>query len=211
MHTHTFRMKNTQSFLHKAPGVYIQCVHYRTSLVWEWDCLKERKWERELVCIWAQMSVHVWATMCLRPSDFGLIWVGWAPLAAHVTTWCCHDDTGPPESPSFPRLHANNYGWWQTHINAFHFPFSSSNPNGKSVFISFQLTESTVIFQCFSGGGNYNTFQETNGPMITVPTWHTLSQYGTIVTEHERLFTLKTLQDDMEIYCRRKVKTDCMC
>ncbi len=152
-------MKYTQHFLHKAPVVNIQCVHYRTSLVCEWDCLKERKRERELVCIWVQMSVHVCVTMCLRLSDLGLIW-GWlGPLAAHVTTWCCHDDTGPPVSPSFPRLHANNYGWWQTHINAFHFPPPTPMETlSLFIFLSFQH----VIFQCFSGGGNYNTFQETN-------------------------------------------------
>ncbi len=209
MHTHTLRMKYTQHFLHKAPGVYIQCVH-RTSLVCEWDCLKERKRERELVCIWVQMSVNVWVTMCLRLSDLGLI-LGWlGPLAAHVTTWCCHDDTGPPVSPSFPRLHANNYGWWQTHINAFHFPpLTPMETLSLFIFLSFQLTESTWFSSAFQVGGITTHFKR---PMITVATWHTLITIRcNISLEHEWLFTLKTLQGDMEIYCRRKVKTDSVC
>lgn len=78
------------------------------------------------------------------------------------------------------------------------------------LFLSFQLTESTVIFQCFSGGGNYNISRDqwTNDHSCHLA--HFITIWYNSNTEHERLFTLKTLQDDMEIYCRRKVKTDCV-
>ncbi len=136
MHTHTLRMKYTQKNVHKAPGVYIQCVH-RTSLVCEWDCLKERKRERELVCIWVQMSVNVWVTMCLRLSDLGLI-LGWLGPAGSTCDNLVLSWRHRPSSVSLISQAACKQLWLMT--NSYkRFSFSPSNPNGNSVFIYFSF------------------------------------------------------------------------
>ncbi len=126
--------------------------------------LLEREKTRKRACVYMSANERE----CVSYNVFKTVWfgpdLGWLGPAGSTCDNLVLSWRHRPSSVSLISQAACKQLWLMT--NSYkRFSFSPSNPNGNSVFIYFSFISAYrkhVIFQCFSGGGNYNTFQETN-------------------------------------------------